>query len=41
MNKKINWKKKTALFIGRFQSFHQGHRKLFLTTLKKISKCQY
>ena len=35
MNKKFNWKKKTAIFIGRFQPFHHGHRKLFLNALKK------
>ena len=35
MNKKFNWKKKTAIYIGRFQPFHDGHKKLFLNALKK------
>jgi nicotinamide mononucleotide adenylyltransferase len=30
----INWKKKTSIFIGRFQPFHKGHKVLFLKTLK-------
>jgi len=30
----FNWKKKTSIFIGRFQPFHQGHKKIFLKTLK-------
>ena len=33
--KKFNWKKKTAIYIGRFQPFHEGHKKLFLKALKK------
>jgi len=32
---KFSWKKKTAIFIGRFQPFHQGHKKLFENALKK------
>ena len=32
---KFNWKKKTAIYIGRFQPFHKGHKNLFLNTLKK------
>ena len=36
MNKQFfNWKKKTSIFIGRFQPFHQGHKLLFLNALKK------
>ena len=35
MKKKFNWKKKTAIFIGRFQPFHLGHKKLFLNGLRK------
>lgn len=35
MKKKINWRKKTAIYIGRFQPFHEGHKKLFLDALKK------
>ena len=34
-SKFFNWKKKTAVFIGRFQPFHQGHKMLFLNALKK------
>jgi len=30
----INWKKKTSIFIGRFQPFHEGHKTVFLKTLK-------
>ncbi len=33
--KKFNWKKKTAIFIGRFQPFHDGHKKIFQNALKK------
>ena len=32
---KFNWKKKTAILIGRFQPFHDGHKKIFLNALKK------
>ena len=32
---KFNWKKKTAIFIGRFQPFHDGHKKIFQNALKK------
>tara|TARA_B100000941_G_C28424738_1_gene510788 strand:- start:48 stop:413 length:366 start_codon:yes stop_codon:yes gene_type:complete len=31
----FNWKKKTAIFIGRFQPFHDGHKNLFHKALKK------
>ena len=31
---KFNWKKKTAIYIGRFQPFHDGHKALFLKGLK-------
>ena len=31
----FNWKKPTAIFVGRFQPFHDGHKKLFLNALKK------
>ena len=32
---KFNWRKKTAIFIGRFQPFHEGHKKIFQHALKK------
>lgn len=35
---KFNWKKKTAIYIGRFQPFHLGHKKLFLKALKSSSQ---
>ena len=35
MIKKFDWKKKTAVYIGRFQPFHDGHKKMFLNVLKK------
>ena len=31
---KFNWKKKTAIYIGRFQPFHLGHKNIFLRALK-------
>ena len=34
-NSNFSWKKKTAIYIGRFQPFHEGHKKLFLNALKK------
>ena len=34
----FNWKKKTSIFIGRFQPFHQGHEKIFLKTLKNTGQ---
>tara|TARA_B100001250_G_C19518252_1_gene664806 strand:- start:66 stop:431 length:366 start_codon:yes stop_codon:yes gene_type:complete len=33
--KKFNWKRKTGLYLGRFQPFHEGHKKVFQKTLKK------
>ena len=33
--KVFNWKSPTAVFIGRFQPFHDGHKKLFINALKK------
>ena len=39
MNQKnFNWKNKTAIYIGRFQPFHEGHKILFLNALKKNSQ---
>ena len=35
MIKKFDWKKKTAIYIGRFQPFHKGHKEMFLNILKK------
>ncbi len=35
MNVKFNWKSKTAIYIGRFQPFHEGHKLMFLNALKK------
>ena len=32
---KFNWKSKTAIFIGRFQPFHEGHKRIFLNALRK------
>ena len=31
----FNWKKKTAIYLGRFQPFHYGHKSIFLKALKK------
>lgn len=31
----INWKKKTSIYIGRFQPFHKGHKEVFIKSLKK------
>ena len=31
----FNWKNKTAIYIGRFQPFHDGHKNLFLKAIKK------
>jgi adenylylsulfate kinase len=39
MSKQVfNWKNKTSIFIGRFQPFHEGHKKIFLSALKKNSQ---
>jgi adenylylsulfate kinase len=32
---KFNWKKKSAIYIGRFQPFHSGHKQIFIKALKK------
>ena len=34
----FNWKKKTGIYIGRFQPFHAGHKKLFENIIKKNSQ---
>ena len=31
----FSWKKKTGIYLGRFQPFHLGHKNIFLKTLKK------
>ena len=31
---KFDWKKKTSVYIGRFQPFHEGHKQIFLRGLK-------
>jgi adenylylsulfate kinase len=31
----FNWKSGSAIFIGRFQPFHDGHKSLFLKALKR------
>ena len=35
---KFNWKLKSALYIGRFQPFHEGHKQIFLEGLKKYGQ---
>ena len=35
MISKFDWKKKSGVYIGRFQPFHNGHKKVFLNILKK------
>ena len=35
MINKFDWKKKSGVYIGRFQPFHDGHKKVFLNILKK------
>ncbi|MDC0179725.1 adenylyltransferase/cytidyltransferase family protein [Candidatus Pelagibacter sp.] len=37
-NKRFNWKKKSAIYIGRFQPFHEGHKILFIDAFKKNSQ---
>mgnify|MGYP001232617442 FL=1 len=32
--KKFDWRQKTAIYIGRFQPFHDGHKNIFLKALK-------
>ncbi len=31
----FNWKKKTAIYLGRFQPFHDGHKSIFTKALKR------
>jgi adenylylsulfate kinase len=31
----FDWKKPSAIFIGRFQPFHDGHKQLFQNALRK------
>ena len=35
MSKSFSWKNKTAIYVGRFQPFHDGHKSIFLNALKK------
>ncbi len=35
---KFNWKCKSALYIGRFQPFHEGHKKMFLKGLREYGQ---
>lgn len=35
MKTKFNWKKKTAVYIGRFQPFHNGHKRMFIKILNR------
>ena len=35
MNMRFNWRKKTSIYIGRFQPFHDGHEQIFIKALKK------
>lgn len=35
---KFNWKAKSAVYIGRFQPFHEGHKQMFLKGLKKYGQ---
>ena len=35
MNKIKNWKKKTAIYVGRFQPIHDGHFEIIKKAIKK------
>jgi len=37
-NKKFDWEKKCTIYIGRFQPFHEGHKKIFLKAIKKYNQ---
>ena len=37
-SKLINWKKKTAIYIGRFQPIHDGHFEIIKREIKKNGK---
>lgn len=37
----FNWKKKTTIYPGRFQPFHEGHKQLFLKSLKKSGQVAF
>jgi cytidyltransferase-like protein len=34
----FDWKRPTALFIGRFQPFHEGHRALIVEGLRRVGQ---
>lgn len=35
---KFDWKKKTALYVGRYQPFHEGHKKLIEEGIKRVGQ---
>jgi adenylylsulfate kinase len=35
MSKRFSWKNKTAIYVGRFQPFHDGHKSIFLNALQR------
>lgn len=35
---KFRWDKKCAIYIGRFQPFHQGHKKIVIKAIKKYGQ---
>lgn len=36
-----NWKKKTTIYIGRFQPIHDGHFEIIKRAIKKMNKLQF
>ena len=34
----INWKKPTAMMLGRYQPFHNGHKALFKEIIRKTGQ---
>ena len=39
MSKRFSWKNKTAIYVGRFQPFHDGHKSIFLNDTKNKQIC--
>lgn len=35
---KFRWNKKCAIYIGRFQPFHQGHKNIIIKAIKKYGQ---